>query len=97
MPETATADAFDAPPSAHRLERPGRLVPAVVAGLLGRIVAGEFPPGTLLPKESELIEEYGVSRTVIREALRVVEGVDAPASRPFPALPRRVWRRRSPS
>jgi DNA-binding FadR family transcriptional regulator len=59
--------------ASHRLERPGRLVPAVVSGLLDRIVVGEFTPGTLLPKESELVVGYGVSRTVIREALRVLE------------------------
>jgi DNA-binding FadR family transcriptional regulator len=57
----------------HRLQRPTLLVPAVVSGLLGRIVTGELRPGTLLPKESELVTAYGVSRTVIREALRVLE------------------------
>ncbi|MFC5730628.1 MULTISPECIES: FadR/GntR family transcriptional regulator [Nocardioides] len=41
----------------------------VVAGLKDRILAGELAPGTRLPSENELIEEYGVSRTVVREAV----------------------------
>ncbi len=39
--------------------------------LLGeRIVAGRYPPGTSLPPEPTLCEEIGVSRTVIREAVK---------------------------
>jgi DNA-binding FadR family transcriptional regulator len=41
----------------------------VVAGLKDRILAGELAPGTRLPSENDLIEEYGVSRTVVREAV----------------------------
>ncbi|HET6560417.1 MAG TPA: FadR/GntR family transcriptional regulator [Marmoricola sp.] len=41
----------------------------VVAGLKDRILAGELAPGARLPSENELIEEYGVSRTVVREAV----------------------------
>lgn len=41
----------------------------VVAGLQGRILAGELAPGVKLPSEAELVEEYGVSRTVVREAV----------------------------
>ncbi|WP_459673211.1 FadR/GntR family transcriptional regulator [Acidisoma sp. 7E03] len=37
-----------------------------------RVVAGEFAPGTALPIESELCEVYGVSRTVIREAVKAL-------------------------
>jgi DNA-binding FadR family transcriptional regulator len=33
------------------------------------IVAGQFPPGSKLPSESQLSEAHGVSRTVVREAL----------------------------
>jgi DNA-binding FadR family transcriptional regulator len=39
--------------------------------LLGEaIVAGRFPPGGSLPPEPQLCETYGVSRTVIREAVK---------------------------
>ena len=41
----------------------------VVAGLKERILAGDLSPGTRLPSENQLIEEYGVSRTVVREAV----------------------------
>lgn len=45
------------------------LAQTVVAGLKSRILDGSLGPGTKLPSEAELIEEYGVSRTVIREAV----------------------------
>jgi DNA-binding GntR family transcriptional regulator len=37
------------------------------------IIAGTFRPGSQLPTEAELCEMLGVSRTVVREALRVLE------------------------
>src|SRR5688500_3305536 len=41
----------------------------VVAGLKDKILSGELAPGAKLPSEAELIEEYAVSRTVVREAV----------------------------
>ncbi|GAA1693333.1 FadR/GntR family transcriptional regulator [Kribbella yunnanensis] len=41
----------------------------VVAELKRRILAGELAPGAKLPAENGLVEEFGVSRTVIREAV----------------------------
>ncbi|MFN2124461.1 MAG: FadR/GntR family transcriptional regulator, partial [Candidatus Promineifilaceae bacterium] len=35
-----------------------------------RIISGELQPGDVLPKEDTLSKEYGVSRTVIREAVK---------------------------
>jgi len=37
------------------------------------ITSGTFQPGSRLPTESELCEMLGVSRTVVREAMRVLE------------------------
>jgi DNA-binding GntR family transcriptional regulator len=37
------------------------------------IVHGTYKPGTQLPTEAELVEMLGVSRTVVREALRTLE------------------------
>lgn len=37
------------------------------------IVRGEFQPGSMLPTEAELGEQFQVSRTVIREAVRSLE------------------------
>ncbi len=41
--------------------------------LLRRIVAGELEVGSLLPKEAELAEHYEVNRSVIREAIKLLE------------------------
>lgn len=46
-----------------------RLAESVVEQLVAGVRRGEFPPGTRLPSERALVEMFGVSRTVIREAL----------------------------
>ncbi|MDQ0313755.1 FadR/GntR family transcriptional regulator [Amorphus orientalis] len=44
-----------------------------VVGTLGReIVAGVYPPGSILPGEGELGGRFGVSRTVLREAMKTL-------------------------
>jgi GntR family transcriptional regulator, galactonate operon transcriptional repressor len=53
--------------------RPARLSEVVIGLLVDRIVSGEHPVGTLIPREPELCAAFGVSRTVIREALKVLE------------------------
>ena len=44
----------------------------IVRDLGLRIVAGEFAPGGKLPAEAALCETYQVSRSVLREATRVL-------------------------
>jgi len=45
----------------------------VVIDALGQaIVGGEYEPGQMLPREGELVEQYAVSRTVVREAMKVL-------------------------
>ena len=41
-----------------------------LALLGGQIVAGQYPPGTAIPPEPTLCEAFGVSRTVVREAVK---------------------------
>jgi GntR family transcriptional repressor for pyruvate dehydrogenase complex len=53
----------------------------VVEQLLGRIRAGDFLPGSRLPTERELGELFGVSRGVIREAIKVLITLGAVESR----------------
>jgi DNA-binding FadR family transcriptional regulator len=53
--------------------RPARLGHAVVATLAGQIVSGALTEGTALPPEPVLGETFGVSRSVIRESLKVLE------------------------
>ncbi|MFA1550274.1 FadR/GntR family transcriptional regulator [Actinomadura chokoriensis] len=55
--------------------RPPAPVPAyaeIAASLRDRIVSGEFKPGDRLPIEPELSAEHGVSRSTVREALRLL-------------------------
>ncbi|WGW02998.1 FadR/GntR family transcriptional regulator [Tropicibacter oceani] len=47
----------------------GTLVHSTKQALSARILGGEFALGARLPSEARLCEEYGVSRTVIREAI----------------------------
>jgi DNA-binding FadR family transcriptional regulator len=44
-------------------------VDELVEGLKERILSGAIAPGEKLPAESSLVEEFGVSRTVVREAV----------------------------
>jgi len=46
--------------------------PQIVRDLGMRIVAGEFPSGSKLPAEAVLLGQFQVSRSVLREAVRVL-------------------------
>ena len=50
-----------------------RKADVVARALLTRIVGGELAVGSLLPKEAELAEEHGVNRSVVREAIKLLE------------------------
>ena len=50
--------------------RPEPLHAAVARELMARVMTGQYNPGDLLPVEPKLVTEFGVSRTVIREAVR---------------------------
>ena len=41
--------------------------------LRNRIIRGELAEGDTLPSEAELIEQFGISRPTLREALRILE------------------------
>ena len=49
-----------------------RLFDEIAEALLGRIRSGELKPGDRLPPERRLVEEFGASRTAVREALRAL-------------------------
>ncbi|WP_433892660.1 FadR/GntR family transcriptional regulator [Streptomyces sp. CA-111067] len=53
--------------------RPQRLGTVVMVEIIERIARGELPKGALLPTETELQTEFGVSRTALREGLKAVE------------------------
>lgn len=49
------------------------LVGMVSDDLLNRIVSGEFPPGSTLPRELDLTMQHEVSRVTVREAVKTLE------------------------
>ena len=55
------------------LEREQRLYERVVEKVLELISSGAWKPGDRLPPERELSEAFGVSRTVVREAVKALE------------------------
>ena len=48
------------------------LVVEVAEELLDRILAGEFPPGSVVPGELELSSRHEVSRMTVREAVKTL-------------------------
>jgi len=67
----------------------------VVQGLGRRIVRGELAPGDILPEQGELSRQLGVSRTVVREATKVLAAkglVESRSKRGTVVLPRSSWR-----
>jgi DNA-binding FadR family transcriptional regulator len=57
-------------------KQPRKLAHAVVERLSGRIRRGEFKPGDKLPTESEITRAFGVSRTVVREAMSRLQAAE---------------------
>ena len=56
-------------PADMRIERRPKLSERVVSALRTQVLSGEFPVGHKLPTETQMTEAFGVSRTVIREAI----------------------------
>jgi len=65
--------------------------------LLAHIVAGVYQPGDKLPPERELAQRFGVSRTVIREALAALRIAGVVESRPgdgtYVKVARQSWQK----
>ncbi|MFA6156777.1 FadR/GntR family transcriptional regulator [Mesorhizobium sp.] len=62
---------------------PGSSVHASLAGEIGlRIVRGDYPPGTILPNEAKWAETFNVSRSAVREAIKMLMAKSLLASRP---------------
>ncbi|MER9137614.1 FadR family transcriptional regulator [Mesorhizobium sp. M0830] len=68
-------------PDAARI--PGSSVHASLASEIGlRIVRGDYPPGTILPNEAKWSETFSVSRSAVREAIKMLMAKGLLASRP---------------
>jgi DNA-binding FadR family transcriptional regulator len=61
----------------------GTSVHASLASEIGqRIVRGDYPPGTILPNEQQWSQTFDVSRSAVREAIKMLMAKSLLASRP---------------
>ena len=69
--------------SAGSAHVPGASVHASLASEIGlRIVRGDYPPGTILPNEAKWAQTFNVSRSAVREAIKMLMAKSLLASRP---------------
>jgi DNA-binding FadR family transcriptional regulator len=71
-----------------------RLHHSLAQDIGARILRGEFAPGSLLPNEAEWCDVYGVSRTAVREAIKMLAAKGLIVSRPkigSRVRPRDAW------
>lgn len=77
MQEGATAMGLEG-----RVGTAARASEGVVRAIESRILSGELPDGAHLPAERELMDTYGISRTVVREAIAALASRGLVESRP---------------
>ncbi len=80
---TATQAATFVRAANHR-RGPGKLAEKVARRIEEDILAAGWPVGANVGSETELLERYGVSRAVLREAVRLTEYLGAARMRPGP-------------
>ena len=56
-----------------RAVRPAKIADLVAGVLRERILSAELPDGAELPKQEDLLAEFGISQPPLREALRILE------------------------
>ena len=70
-------------PAIPVLKRGSGSVHSSVAEAIGkRIVRGEFPPGSILPNEAKWAADFKVSRSAVREAVKILMAKNLLVSRP---------------
>ncbi len=73
-------DLHDFPPPSRLM---GSSVHSAVANEIGlRIVRGDYPPGAILPNEAKWAETFNVSRSAVREAIKMLMAKSLLNSRP---------------
>jgi GntR family transcriptional regulator, galactonate operon transcriptional repressor len=70
---TTPSTSLSAPAAGTVRARGDRLGTAVVASLVDDIVSGRLPAGDTLPTEAEIGDHFGVSRTVVRESVKLLQ------------------------
>jgi GntR family transcriptional regulator, galactonate operon transcriptional repressor len=78
----------------------GKVHGAVVREIAARVLGGRYPAGSSVPREDELAAELGVSRTTIREAVKVLSAKGLIESRQRVGVrvrPRDDWRLLDPA
>jgi DNA-binding FadR family transcriptional regulator len=70
---TASERSATVSPTPDWVRRPTNLASAVATELVSRIVRGQHPAGSPLPPEPALCEAFSVSRTVVREAVKMLQ------------------------
>lgn len=78
LPEGSGASAM----AIDRRFKQGRLREEVSTYLTELILSEQLPRGDFLPREEDLASRFGVSRTVVREAIRVLEARSLVAPKP---------------
>lgn len=77
------------------MSEPGSLLRSLAGGMRARnfhshvihelgtgVISGEFPAGSVLPSDAELMDRFEVSRTVLREAIKTLEAKGLVEARP---------------
>jgi DNA-binding FadR family transcriptional regulator len=93
-PQRSASKALGTSQRSARKAARGSLHNSVAQDIGARILNGEFAPGTLLPNEAEWCKSFGVSRTAVREAIKMLMGKGLIISRPrigSRVLPREQW------
>ncbi|OEV14089.1 FadR/GntR family transcriptional regulator [Streptomyces nanshensis] len=62
--------------------QPVRAYQRVAEQIEERILSGDLPPGSRLPGERDLVSQFAVGRSTVREALRVLQSAGLVRSRP---------------
>lgn len=57
----------------RQIKRGAKVAEALAQEIVNEIVSRKLPPGTLLSSEAQMLEDYGVGRGSLREALRILE------------------------
>lgn len=83
VPETSTPSAAR-PVEAVTIGPSSKLAAAVADQIIGKIARARWPEGEVIGSEAELLEEFGVSRAILREAIRLLEHLEVARMRRGP-------------